>query len=134
MLNKKSIKIIGIVLFVALLLATVASTACFAANIPSPDPAVKVGGIETTVKTILGIIQWAGFAIAVGMAMFVGIKYVTSSPDGKAEIKKTLTIYILGIVLIASASAIVGIISNNLEIKDTTVAPTASISVVEDVA
>lgn len=116
MLNKKSIKIISIILIAVIVLFTIANITCMAVEIPQPDDNASVGGIAGTVSTILGIIKWAGAAIAVGMLMFIGIKYVTASPDGKAEIKKTAIIYVLGAVLIFSASAILGIIQTNLTI------------------
>ena len=46
--------------------------------------------------------------------MFLGIKYITASPDGKAEIKKTLALYVGGIALLLSASVIVGSIQDAL--------------------
>lgn len=119
MLNKKSIKIISIILIAVIVLFTIANATCMAVTIPDPDDNANVGGISTVVRTILGIIKWAGAAIAVGMLMFIGIKYVTASPDGKAEIKKTAIIYVLGAVLIFSASAILGIIQTNLTVTET---------------
>ena len=119
MLNKKSIKIISIILIAVIVLFTIANATCMAVTIPEPDDNASVGGVSSVVTTILGIIKWAGAAIAVGMLMFIGIKYVTASPDGKAEIKKTAIIYVLGAVLIFSASAILGIIQTNLTVTDT---------------
>ena len=58
--------------------------------------------------------MWVGVMIAVGMMIFLGIKYVTASPDGKADLKKQLGIYVLGLVLILAATTIVGIIANAL--------------------
>lgn len=113
MLSKKSIKILSIVLVVAMLLMTVLGTVSCAA-VPEPAPVNPGDGINNTVGKVLGIIRWAGIAIAVGVAMFVGIKYITASPDGKAEVKKTLVLYIGGIVLLLSASAIVTFIESNL--------------------
>ena len=34
------------------------------------------GGMGTAVAKILGIIQWVGYAFALGMLIFIGIKYV----------------------------------------------------------
>ena len=117
MLNKKSIKIISIILIAVIVLFTIANATCMAAvEIPQPAEDVNVGGIASTVSVILAIITWAGAAIAVGMLMFIGIKYVTASPEGKAEIKKTAMYYVLGAILIFSASAILGIIQTNLTI------------------
>ena len=114
MLSKKSIKILSIVLVVAILLMTVLGTVSCAATVPEPTEVNPGDGINNTVGKVLGIIRWAGIAIAVGVAMFVGIKYITASPDGKAEVKKTLVLYIGGIVLLLSASAIVTFIESNL--------------------
>ena len=44
--------------------------------------------------------------------IFLGIKYVTSSPEGKANLKGQLGIYILGLVFILAATVIVGILDN----------------------
>lgn len=111
MLSKKSIKLISIVLLAVALLATVACTATFAA--PTPDT-VTPTSLEGPVKTILGIIRWAGIVVAVIIAMFLGIKYITASPDGKAEIKKTLALYVGGIALLLSASAVVTFLETQL--------------------
>lgn len=120
MLNKKSIKIISIILIAVIVLFTIANATCMAAvEIPQPAEDVNVGGIASTVSVILAIITWAGAAIAVGMLMFIGIKYVTASPEGKAEIKKTAMYYVLGAILIFSASAILGIIRTNLTVTET---------------
>lgn len=120
MLNKKSIKIISIILIAVIVLFTIANATCMAAvEIPQPAEDAPVGGIASTVSVILAIITWAGAAIAVGMLMFIGIKYVTASPEGKAEIKKTAMYYVLGAILIFSASAILGIIRTNLTVTET---------------
>ena len=95
------------------MLATVACTATFAVTVPSPTD-VNTNGLDGTVGSILGIIRWAGIVIAVIIAMFLGIKYITASPDGKAEIKKTLALYVGGIALLLSASVVVGIIQDAL--------------------
>ena len=115
MLNKKGIKIVSIILLAVALLATVACTISSAAvTIPSAtDP--NTTSLDSTVGAVFGIIRWGGIIIAVIIAMFLGIKYITASPDGKAEIKKTLALYIGGIALLLSASTIVTIIQNQLE-------------------
>ena len=47
--------------------------------------------------------------------MFVGIKFITSSPEGKAEVKKTALFYVGGIVLLLAASTIVRVIANSIQ-------------------
>lgn len=112
MLNKKSVRILSIVTLVAVMLFVLGSS-CFAVAIPSPTEA-SVGDLNTTVGKILGIMQWAGYAIAVVVAIVIGIKYITASPDGKAEVKKTLGFYVAGIAIVVAASSIVGAIANGV--------------------
>lgn len=114
-LNKKSVKIISTMLLVVMLLLSFSTVAFAAEGIfginPSPDSS-KLGNGANLANTILSALMWIGVAIAVGMMIFLGIKYVTASPDGKADLKKQLGIYILGFVFIVGATTIVGIINN----------------------
>lgn len=113
-LNKKSVKIIS-VLLVAVIMVMSFSPVVFADGLsdlginPTPDSS-KLGNGANLANTILSALMWLGVAIAVGMMIFLGIKYVTASPDGKADLKKQLGIYVLGLVFILGATTIVGII------------------------
>ena len=111
MLNKKSIKVLSIVLMAVMLLIGIGSSV-LAADIPPIKPFEPTEEVNDTVGSILGIIQWGGIIAAVIIAMFIGIKYITSSPEGKGEIKKTLGYYVGGIVILLSASVIVTAIKN----------------------
>ena len=76
MLNKKSIKILSIVVMIMMLLVTMGNVA-FAEPIslnPKLPTSDTVESLQGTVEQILGIIQWAGIIAAVVIAMFVGIK------------------------------------------------------------
>ena len=115
MLNKKSIKILSIVAIIMILLSTIGSSV-FAMTIPDPDPStVNSTNLDSTISTVLAIIQYGGIIAAVVIAMIIGIKYITSAPEGKAEVKKTATFYIAGIVLLLSASLIVRLIGNTIQ-------------------
>lgn len=115
MLNKKSMKILTVILLAVVLLMVVGSPV-FATDVPKPAliNGDNLDEVNNTVETILGIIQWGGIIAAVVMAMFIGIKYITASPDGKAEVKKTLAFYIAGCAILLSASAIVGFIQKTI--------------------
>ena len=112
MLNKKSIKVLNIIV-IAIMLLMVMGNAVFA-TVPTVTPYSPDENVNGTVGKILGIIQWGGIVAAVAVAMFIGIKYITASPDGKAEIKKTVLFYVLGIVILLSASGIVTAIKSGL--------------------
>ena len=114
MLSKKSIKVISIVVLAVMVLMTLGNVAFAATTIPNPtDPSTT--GLNDTVAKILGVIQWGGIIIAVIIAMFIGIKFITSSPEGKAEVKKTAIFYVAGIVLLLAASTIVTVIANSIK-------------------
>lgn len=100
------------VLSITMILCMVLTSFCFAVSIPEPEPNVSLGSeADGLAKTALGVLQTVGIFIAVGMAIFLGIKYVAASPEGKSELKKQLGVYVLGIVLILGASMIVGAIA-----------------------
>ena len=67
---------------------------------------------QTTARKILGAMQWIGYAIAVGMLIYVGIKYVTSAAEERANLKNTMIYYVIGTVLIVAATTVVSVISH----------------------
>lgn len=58
------------------------------------------------------MIQAIGVAVAVIMIAYIGLKYILSSPDGKADLKKQMIGYFIGAFLIASGSTVATIIAN----------------------
>lgn len=60
--------------------------------------------------TIIGIIRWVGVAILIGAIMVKGIKYITASPEGKADIKKDIIMLVIGAVLLFAITTLVDII------------------------
>ena len=118
MLSKRKIKMVSVIILSIILIMIMGNVAFAANTITVPKPTdiqeSELGGVGDTIGKILGIIQWGGIVVAVIIAMYLGIKYITSSPEGKAEIKKTLALYIGGMVLLLSASAIVGFIQTTI--------------------
>ena len=102
---------ITLVLFLIGILATALSVV-FGASIPSAG--TDGSGASTAVEKIVGalilIIQIVAFAAAVIMLMFLGIKYITASPDGKAEIKKSSVQYVVGAIILFAATGILQIV------------------------
>ena len=125
MLNKKSVKILSIIVMTVMMLMTIGSSVFAAVTIPNANAPVT-SKFDTTIGTVLGLIQYGGIIAAVIIAMIIGIKYITSAPEGKAEVKKTATFYIAGIALLLSASVIVTIIGNTIQsgtVTETTAGP-----------
>lgn len=91
----------------------------FASTISIPSASnVSDAGFNATVSNILGIVTYICYAVAVIMLLMLGIKYITASPEGKAEIKKTAIMYVIGAILVFAASAVLNIIRGLI---DTTV-------------
>ena len=71
---------------------------------------------EGKVKSIGGqaiaIMQAVGVSIAVVMLIAIAIKYMTSSPDDKAELKKHMVPFVFGAFFIFAAVAIIGLLKN----------------------
>lgn len=68
--------------------------------------------VNNFIGSIIYVLQIAFMALAVIMAMALAIKYMASSVNEKAEIKKHLTIYVLGVVLLFAASGLVALLRN----------------------
>lgn len=66
--------------------------------------------VNNFIGSIIYILQILFMALAVIMAMALAIKYMASSVNEKAEIKKHLTIYVLGVVLLFAASGLVALL------------------------
>ena len=70
------------------------------------------GKVNTVANTIIGVIQIVGVAIAVIMLIWLGVKYVSASPNEKADVKKGAMIYVVGAVMILAATGVLGIVKN----------------------
>ena len=72
------------------------------------DPS-QINGI---VSNILGYMRWIGYAIAIGMLVFIGIRYIISSADERASMKGMLVKVAIGSCIIVFASSILSIFAS----------------------
>lgn len=89
----------------------------FSNNIDASAP-TGVSADTTITKTtgnILYVIQAIGIAAGVVIIAYMGIKYITSSPEGKAELKKQAYVYILGAAFLILAPTIASAVFNLLQ-------------------
>ena len=56
--------------------------------------------VSTKAGAVLGLIQVIGTVVSVIVLMVIGIKYMVSSVQERAEYKKTFILYIVGVFLI----------------------------------
>lgn len=108
-MSKKVMKIMSGLSILAT--TAIATSTAFAQSIPSGriDAANPLNNATTG---IVGIVQYLCYAAAVILLVILGVRFMTASPEGKAEIKKSAIIYIVGAVLVFAAGLILGLIVN----------------------
>lgn len=111
---KKQIYKIGLILLVVLfiILITTVNASSVIGEIEgqiNQGSSAKDSVIKTS-NTILGVIEVVGTAIAILMLLYIAIKYMIASPEGKAEYKKTAIIYVVGAVILFAAPRLVGLV------------------------
>ncbi|MBO5178760.1 MAG: hypothetical protein J6B87_00210 [Clostridia bacterium] len=97
------------IITIIMTLLIIMTTAVYAYNLSGVGPK-PISSLAGTAASVLGVMQWGGYIIAVGMLIWVGIKYVTSGAGEKAKAKETLIPIVIGAVLIAAAVTIAGAI------------------------
>ena len=66
--------------------------------------------LKAKAEKVLGIIQTVGIVISVIMLMVIGMKYILSSVEERADYKQTLMPYLIGAVLVFTGTTIPQII------------------------
>ena len=73
------------------------------------DAANKITPIA---NQIIGIVKVICYAAAIIMLIFLGVKFITASPEAKADIKKSAIYYVIGAIVVLAAGALLGVISS----------------------
>ncbi len=120
MTMKKVMKVV-IALLIVTLIVIVSSNAVLATDptntsltsmFNKKDKSGASNAASNIISTVINIVQIVGTGVAIIMLIVLAIQYIAASPEGKAEIKKNSTIYIVGAVILFAASGILGIIRN----------------------
>lgn len=64
--------------------------------------------IASVLNAILSALSWFGYAIALGILIWIGIKYMLSGANERANLKGTASMYLIGVALIVLCSTIAG--------------------------
>ena len=99
-------KIIFSIIMILITISTIALA--FDSNIevdPNKEGAVPPE-LETMSTEILGALKWIGYAIALGMIIYIGIKYVMSAANEKANLKQAAINYVIGAIIVAGCTTI----------------------------
>ena len=100
-------KIIVALVIVATILSAVSMV--FGVSIPTGDAGATTK-LQGPVQRVIGIVQLICYAAAVILIVILGVKFMTASPDGKAEIKKSAIIYVVGAILVFAAGALLNLL------------------------
>ncbi len=116
-MKKMIIKILSITLLIVLVFSMLNIT-----NAVTVDDVKSFGGstgnitgasaVQTIIGTVLDIVRLIGASVAVVMLMTVATKYMIASSGDRADIKKYAFNYVIGAVILFSATGILTMIKN----------------------
>lgn len=118
----KTIKAICKILFMVLIIFFVYNTTIKASSIDTNISIGKTNAINSSeeyTKKILGTVQVIGSIVSVVALCIIGIRYMISSVEEKAELKGVLLYYVIGAVLVFATTTIVSVAYNVISNLDT---------------
>ena len=110
-LNKKVIISIALIAILTIILAT--NVLAFDPNEYDPHPIIQTRGtFMQRAEIVLGWIRFFGMIIAILALAFMGLKYMFTSVEGKAEYKKAILPYVVGCFMLMGVSLLIGVIQS----------------------
>ena len=61
-------------------------------------------------KNIIGVLRIVGATVAIVMLLVIAMRYMTSAPGDRADIKKHAIAYVIGAVILFGVPAILGVL------------------------
>ena len=105
---KKTVKIISTILIALFVVCAVANVALADGVDPSEfkgsQGSMNTENINNVGNQVIYLIRLIGTMISVGVLVILGVKYMTASPEGKADFKSTMIPYLVGAVLVFAAT------------------------------
>ena len=121
-MNKKILKIFSLALVMLVLFSLTCNS--FATEfISKAEPTLPGDGgpVETITSTIIGAMMRVGSACAIGMVVFIGIKYILASADEKASLKGMLVKVVIGSFIVVLSLQITNAVISIMSDGDTSV-------------
>ena len=109
-MRKIRYKKILLIIFLALLIFSISTVSLATFTEMKPSQGAGTEQMKSIANIILGILQVIAVGTAVIMLVILAIKYMTAAPSEKAEIKKSMTVYIIGAVVLFAGAAILKVI------------------------
>lgn len=121
MKKQTAIKILAAMLTILMLAVCMSSTVFANDTNANGDFLISPGDIKPTQTAasnnaqsiagqILGVVQVIAVAVAVIMLIVLAIKYISSAPNDKAEIKKNAIVYVVGAIILFGAAGLLQLI------------------------
>jgi len=110
---KKTFKIIIALISIALILLVFSNNSFAIENLNYYNPEPSLEGSEkfvTKAGTVLGTIRTAGIIISILALAIIGLKYMFTSAQERADYKKEMIPFIVGCFMLMGVSALVGLI------------------------
>lgn len=118
----KNLKRLIIVLFdiilISILFLNVVSYAASVKDFKGSAALLPASAKTSTISilgTILTITRTVGAAVAIGILMIIGCKYLMASAGDRADIKKYAMNYVIGAIILFGAAGILGIVQKFVE-------------------
>ena len=110
--TKKISKIISVIMII-FMIATICLNV-YAASTPDTfvNSISNVDKFDTFGGKLVGAIRAVGIIVSVAILIVLGVKYMMGSAEEKAEYKKSMIPYLIGALLVFTASTLTGIIYN----------------------
>lgn len=112
---KNKILLIIVVVFSILIILPNCSYCDLVTDMDYRDEVVDSNKLTEGISVVYRLIQYAGTGISLAMVMILGIKYMLSSVEEKAEIKKQAVPIVVGSAFIFAASQLVAIVGKFME-------------------
>lgn len=114
---KKNIKKIILILTIIMCLINIMQTISFAGfsisdvithakNFPGSDSKIEEKDMKDMQAVIYNILLVIGVIVAVIGTAIMGIQFITSAPEGKAEVKEKMVPFVIGCIVVFSGMAI----------------------------
>ena len=63
--------------------------------------------VQGSGNNIIRVIRWAGYLTALGMLIFIGIKYMLGAADAKANMKTAIVNWLMGALMVFMTTTII---------------------------
>lgn len=105
-------KVLIILIVITFLLTTYTNASDIVSSMAGYEFHGNNGEIRTMGQKVIGVIQVIGVAISVIMLVVLAVRFMLAAPDGKAEVKKQLTLFVIGAFIFFGATTLLNIVAS----------------------